>query len=297
MRSRFERTGFTLIELLVVIAIIAVLIGLLLPAVQKVRSAAARSQCSNNLKQIGLALHHIHDSEGRLPNANIPNFNSGLTRILPYLEQANLENLYDYNVSPTTEPNNTVRQTPVPTYRCPSMSPPPTNPQPGYSSYLTCVGDQPNAFFAIPQGGDTGMIVRSSHHSPSSAPGRPGVQLIEVIDGTSHTIMVGETTFTQRDYLYTSGDFAGQLRGGLGEWAWGYAGYSFASTGTPFNRENDANVGSVTDRLSAFRSQHPGGANFLFGDGSVRFLPESIDAIVYRAMGSRAGGEVPSGEF
>jgi prepilin-type N-terminal cleavage/methylation domain-containing protein len=125
---------------------------------------------------------------------------------------------------------------------------------------------------------------------------RQGVQVPEVSDGLSQTILAGETTFTQRDYLWTSGPRAGQPRSGVGEWAWGYCGYSFGATGTPFNRHNDSTAGSVTARLTAFRSDHPGGASFLFGDAAVRFLAESVDATVYRHLGTRAGGEITGGE-
>ena len=118
--------GFTLVELLVVIAIIGVLVGMLLPAVQSGREAARRTSCLNNLKQLGLATHNFHDSQGRLPVANDMVNNSGFTRVLSYIEEANIESLYDYELPPTDPVNDSLRQTPIAIYRCPSMAPPPT---------------------------------------------------------------------------------------------------------------------------------------------------------------------------
>jgi prepilin-type N-terminal cleavage/methylation domain-containing protein/prepilin-type processing-associated H-X9-DG protein len=289
-------TGFTLVELLVVIAIIAVLIGLLLPAVQSAREAARKMSCLNHLRQIGIATLGFHDRSGRFPMAADDVYNSGFTRILGLLEGENLENAYSYVVGPLDPDNTAVRENPVATFRCPSMlPPPPTNPVKGYSSYLYCVGDVTNAFFAPPSGPDTGLIVRKSGFTMSmqTVQLRPhGIRVAEVTDGLSKTILAGETNFGQLDYTWTSGPSVGQPRYGLGEWAWGYAGASFGSTGTPINRHNDTSITSRTQRLTAFRSDHPGGANFLFGDASVRFLQAGVDATVYRHLGTRAGGEI-----
>src|SRR3712207_2291737 len=156
-----RRRAFTLIELLVVIAIIAVLIALLVPAVQKVREAAARAQCQNNLKQVGLAFHNYHDTNKRFPTANSPTFGSAFTHILPFIEQDNIRKAYDLNLPPTSPPNNVVTKLPVHIYLCPSMQPPPSPPEAystHYASYAACVGS--NDGWAAPP--DNGAIVRSN---------------------------------------------------------------------------------------------------------------------------------------
>lgn len=297
MRWR-NRGAFTLIELLVVIAIIAVLIGLLLPAVQKVREAAARMSCQNNLKQIGLALHNYHDANSRFPLASTPVLGSSFTEILPYVEQEAIGRRYNPAFPPidASDPdgdghtNLSLGATGLRTFRCPAMQPPPTPAAfPGWSSYAVSIGNHANPFFPNNVAGnpayDNGIIIRHSS-------GQAGVPMTAITDGTSNTILASEMGFQLKDYFFTSGPFSGQPRGGNTQWVWGYASYSFGSTGMMFNTI-EGTAADRTARLGAFRSDHTNGCNFLFGDGSVRMLANrSVPLAVYQALGTRDGGEV-----
>jgi prepilin-type N-terminal cleavage/methylation domain-containing protein/prepilin-type processing-associated H-X9-DG protein len=287
MCASSERRGFTLIELLVVVAVIAILMALLLPAVQKVRSAADRMVCANNLKQIGLALHHYHNDYGRLPYANSPVFNSAFTQILSYLEQDNIRNRYDVTQPPTAPANWELTRLPIKVYICPAMDKPPAPPEAystHYASYAVCIG---SVYCFDPGHADDGGIVRYQTVS--------GTRLQDFLDGTAHTFVVGEMGFQLRDYRFTSGPFAGAIRGGNTSWAFGYASYSFGSTLVMMNTKTFAP--NLRDGgLCAFRSDHPLGCNFLFADGSVRFVRDGIDLPTYRALSTRRGGEVIAGE-
>ncbi len=287
MTYRPRRPAFTLIELLVVIATIAILIGLLLPAVQKVREAAARLQCQNNLKQVGLAMHGYHDTYQAFPTANSPVFGSAFTFILPFVEQANIRNAYDPALPPTSAPNNAVTMLPVKILLCPSMKTPPA-PAAAYSthyaSYAVCVGS--NDPWTPPP--DNGVIVRSNA-TGSPTPIDSGKRILDVTDGTSNTLLAGEMGYQLRDYFFSSGPYAGQVRGGNTSWAFGYTSYSFGATFTHLNTITGPT--SATNRLGAFRSDHGGGGNFLMTDGSVRFIPTSVAPDVYTALGTRAGDE------
>ncbi len=294
VRQIFRSTAFTLIELLVVIAIIAVLIGLLLPAVQKVRSAAARLKCLNNLKQIGLAMHNYHDTYRQFPTANSPVFNSAFTQILPFIEQENIRSRYDTSVPPTVPPNDSLTKLPISIYICPQMQLPP-GPEAAYSthyaSYAVCVGSN-DPWMPPP---DNGAIVRLNATSDPTPVSKP-TRMEDIVDGTSHTFLVGEMGYQLNDYFFRSGPFAGQPRGGNTSWAWGYTSYSIGSTKVMMN-SIDPSSASLLDRLAAFRSDHVGGCNFLFGDGSARFIAETIPLTTYQALGTRRGWEVISGDF
>src|SRR5437588_322807 len=181
-----RRSGFTLIELLVVIAIIAILIGLLLPAVQKVREAAARAKCMNNLKQIGLALHSFHDVNGKLPSGGLPptvvsgpQF-SALSQVLPYMEQGNVYNLIDFTRPPTDPANAAARNTIIPLFRCPSDKENPIPASGAATNYMANTGTMVYFVVPNPQFYNGVFYVNTT------------VSLTAITDGTSNTALFSE---------------------------------------------------------------------------------------------------------
>ena len=244
-----RRAGFTLIELLVVIAILAVLIGLLLPAVQKVREAASRMKCANNLKQMALAMHDYHDANGAFPPAFAkPSDYGWQVWILPYVEQGALYNAI--NPTATTLAVNANTILPVSIYVCPSDPGPAINP-----------------FFA-------GYAKSNYAVSEQVSDGGSAINILSITDGTSNTFMIGERdTFNQVGGVWAGRDTTTPGTGVssvIGRPTWPldtkYAG------GTPCCG-GDAEAGCTR---FAWSSMHPGGANFAFCDGSVHFLRTGI---------------------
>jgi prepilin-type processing-associated H-X9-DG protein len=301
-----------LIELLVVIAIIAVLIGLLLPAVQKVREAANRTSCENNLKQIGLALHNYHDVKQALPpgyRASVP-YTDGATDttpgwgwatfLLPHLEQGNLYSQFDLTKPLQNFPG---IQTMCKLYVCPSdlVPPAPFVVPNAFGSPLALAA--PSCYAACCGGDESGT---------ADATGR-GVfyrnsrtRLTDITDGASQTILVGE-----RACANALGIWAGAIDGGICQ-----RGPTNPNPGTStaaaaclvLAHNHLINTSGDTDGgLDDFSSRHPGGANFLFADGSVHFLrsiptdnPDGSytpDTLIFQALGTRAGGEVIAGDW
>jgi prepilin-type N-terminal cleavage/methylation domain-containing protein/prepilin-type processing-associated H-X9-DG protein len=306
-RVRERRTrhgGFTLIELLVVIAIIGVLIGLLLPAVQKVREAAARVQCDNNLKQIGLALHNYHDTAHAFPPGYVSDYDAAgndtgpgwgwAAFLLPHMEQQNLYNAIQFKQAIEAPANSGVRVQPVKSYLCPSDSVPPTWTATKYDPAGNPLGpicDVASAsyvgVFGVSEPGvdGEGIFFRNS-----------GVRIADITDGTSQTMMVGE-----RSFRWCQATWVGSVTGAAmvpppgspalgGEWdASGFVlGHTFEGSGGP---------GSPGTEVNGFSSRHTGGSNFLFADGHVQFLRSSMDHQTYKALSTRAGGEVVGGDF
>jgi prepilin-type N-terminal cleavage/methylation domain-containing protein/prepilin-type processing-associated H-X9-DG protein len=318
-----NRRGFTLIELLVVIAIIAVLIGILLPAVQKVREAANRMRCSNNLKQIALAVHGYHDAHGRLPPATVASVQlSWHVLILPHMEQDNLFRVIDTttpgNYSTTPNRNNPHGLRRIGHYLCPSSPndrmvlapdpphhvnppdriPPTTGEAPFTTHYYGMTGPRgvnPITGVAYPQSrcthDGTPMALSGMFQPDRFSNGQGGftdgavIKLDGIDDGTTNTIMVGEMSWYSDRY---GTRYRSWLRGGEA------SGCYAVGARNATNAINSAMRASLIAQFNEIPmgSMHAGGANFALGDGSVRFIRESIDMAIYRGLASRDGGEI-----
>ncbi|WP_437185122.1 DUF1559 domain-containing protein [Planctomicrobium sp. SH668] len=307
------RAGFTLIELLVVIAIIAVLIALLLPAVQQAREAARRSQCKNNLKQIGLATHMFHDTLNYLPPAArdvsreeinrvkalglatptyTASYNSSFIFLLPYLESDALAKRWDPKLSTGSTvdtdgdgyTNAELQKMLIPTYTCPTMTPPSgaLSGSRGYCSYMASIGTASvnDLVYATVTPQCNGALTLIQFNKTTS-PNQKETQLRDITDGLSNTLVFGESDFTPRGIPST--DYGS---------VWGY-GY-FYSWGSTENRFNNHAVPTTESTHGRFRSQHIGGGHFLYCDGSVHFLSENVDNALYQGLSTRGGSEILS---
>ncbi len=340
------RRAFTLIELLVVIAIIAILIGLLLPAVQKVREAAANGKCKNNLKQIGLALHAYHDTNKQFPAGYVDgNTNSASTPdndvgpgwgwasfLLPYVEQNSVYGKINFSQPVGSGVNAQVSQTQLAVYQCPSdgnqqnvtiydssfSNPIATVAHGNYvgcNGWVECFGNAGGNYQASSDGGAAedgdggrtgtglagdGLFYRNSKNT-----------IANVTDGLSNTIIVGERCSAHSPTTWTGAVTGGRCPAWMATQPWTppYTPPSSApdtGNGTAYDNADwgEALVlahGNATHVPNAdnpffdpdtFWSMHPGGANFLFGDGSVHFLTSSIDPYTYQHLMTIAGGEV-----
>jgi prepilin-type N-terminal cleavage/methylation domain-containing protein/prepilin-type processing-associated H-X9-DG protein len=337
------RRAFTLIELLVVIAIIAILIGLLLPAVQKVRETASRMKCSNNLKQLGLALHNYEGGNGKLPPLypgrapGSTTFNykytwSVLAQLNPYLEQTNIYNtmdlmqpMYDASNIITVQNQFAVVQR-VPLFHCPSDRGVPV------SSAYGVVDMGSTNYVANHGSGLSGGGYGSPVNGDGIFPAVTGIKINDIHDGTSNTVAMSESILgdgaeisptqpqpgdEQVAYKYLG--FSGTLpndstcagtpplwngynrRGFM--WASGEARcVSYNHYYTPNSKSfdciaNDPTMTYISVGYRAARSRHSGGVNALLGDGSVRFVRDSVNLQTWRALSTRIGGEVFDGEY
>lgn len=292
--NRRSRRGFTLIELLVVIAIIAILIALLLPAVQQARESARRTQCSNNLKQIGLAIHNYHDTHNRFPLSSIDATlgRSGIfASILPFLDQGNTYQQYNFSLGNSDPANLIAVSQRIPAYLCPTApfrravpisGCDANNRAPG--TYAASTGSlDPYGTFA---GGNpnNGAIVNASSGSTS---------MRDLTDGSSSTLLVGESAWNFPDYMFTSGACSGQVRWGFTYWS---SPYPLATAFTTLGPFNPKKMEGDSSRLSSFRSEHIGVVNMLMCDGSARYVSENIDHNLLNSLATRSGGEI-IGEF
>jgi prepilin-type N-terminal cleavage/methylation domain-containing protein/prepilin-type processing-associated H-X9-DG protein len=314
-----KRPGFTLVELLVVIGIIAVLVGLLVPAVQKVREAANRAQCLNNLKQIALAAHSYHGDQGKFPTGvHLPVYVGGRptggttlwVELLPYFEQDNLHNKWDYtdNRNNVAGGRNATQAQVVKILLCPS------DPLPGPVEEVanSLTPSWAWGFYGMSSyGGNAGKRSVNTGGGPNyPRMTRDGIFFIDscvrfadVTDGTSNTLFFGERYHRdpQFDVRYDV-VWPGSIP--MADWGrWGFVatpgavGNVALSTPAPINYRvpPGGNFSTVEDRVCAFGSGHPGGANFAFADGSVRFVSQSIPLATLQALSTRCGGEVVAG--
>ena len=353
MERKSKRRGFTLVELLVVIAIIGILVGLLLPAVQAAREAARRMQCSNNLKQFGLALLNYESAFKRLPHGTpyiLPDGSwasgdhvkgSMLIKLLPQMEQTALYGQIDFNrnvedqlntpigvVVPGQAPKTGLGMagaggTRMNIFICPSdgTTSKRLDQAQQFFNYAPSMGNQnmdsapgmcnqyPNNSFATRAAGVLGGNIfrngANGHGNPSTIPGTSGqnisgpfskmaygARLADITDGLSNVILMGEI-------LPSCGD---HTRAGWIHWnsPW-IATTARINFNTCGKRGVDDNSGNCTahnnwQTSQGFKSDHAGGANFVFGDGAVQFIPETIDYLAYQQMGSKDDGEPISGD-
>jgi prepilin-type N-terminal cleavage/methylation domain-containing protein len=314
MRARITggvASGFTLIEVLVVITIVCLVIALLLPAVQAAREAARRVQCANNLKQIGLALHHYYSSIDALPPAyvsavppgvqNYPELGPGwgwAAMILAQLEQRPVFDGINFQIPITNAASATSRRTVLSVFLCPSSTPNgPTRVTSDEDQKIVLVDDMAAGQYVASAGqgeveelpgSNNGLLFRNSL-----------IAFRDVTDGLSQTLLVGERSRNLADATWVGAIASGRVctnpRWPVRDCATSNV-MVMSNTG-PWPDEPWVNVPNHKDsKADDYWSLHPGGCNFVLGDGSIRFIKESVNPTVFSALASRAGGEVVGGD-
>jgi prepilin-type N-terminal cleavage/methylation domain-containing protein/prepilin-type processing-associated H-X9-DG protein len=308
-----NRPAFTLIELLVVIAIIGVLIALLVPAVQKVRAAATRAECANNLKQLGLGVHAYHDAFKHFPtNAVKINYNwaadsaapgaqiwTWIARILPYVEQGTLAQTYNVPGG-TMGAAQTGIASVIPLLLCPADGTENANPDTvwaninGIALGLTNYKGVSGSNWGVNTGATFATAFPVTDPNPSfgqdgldhgngifyRTDGKRKLALIGITDGTSNTYMIGESMHSFD--LHCGG--------------WAYPNYVNATCAIPLNYPDKGNTRNNWPNRYSFHSMHEDGANFCLADGSVRFVNDGINLAIYRALATISGGEAVSAD-
>lgn len=311
LRHRAAR-GFTLIELLVVIAIIAILIALLVPAVQKVREAAARTQCTNNLKQFGVALLNFESTYKALPpsHTTVKPKMGWPVYVLPFIEQSNLAAQYNMALNWDATANLPAIMVNVPIFVCPSAPDPSgrwstpvtpsgvalTSPM-GAIDYGAINQVFPDFFLlnGIPMPGQVTSPLQPDQKTP----------ILQITDGTSNTIMIGEDAGQPNNYVLGMLQGASTGINGVGtptpDWGWGDAGFAYSINGAnPTNGaiiKSGATSGNASCAINCnnngeLYSFHTGGVNLLFADGHVQYLAQTVAPAVVAALCTKAGGEV-----
>lgn len=283
-----RRVGFTLIELLVVIAIIAILIALLLPAVQAAREAARRTQCRNNLQQVGIALHNyemawetlppgVVNEVGPIVNGQEGYLMSWTVQLLPYLEQQVLYRAMDHNKS-SLQQERRLRESSVPVYLCPSSP---------LTTVQTDDGSLKLSSYAASEN-DTEAPIQSNHTGAFTL--NSSTRYRDLQDGSSYTLFIGEKHAMKDDAGFMVGNRATLRNAGTGinelynkARAEQQPGWASGALEPPAD---------LPDYVGGFGSFHPGGAMFTFGDGSVRFLSENIDRPTFGRLANIADGQL-----
>lgn len=312
-RNRSVRAGFTLIELLVVIAIIAILISLLVPAVQKVREAAARLQCQNNLKQVGLAMNGFESQNKTFPPGALRSATSGAVSdlckrlgvtangvnhswaifILPHLEQGSLYSMYNLNADCTAATNQTARETPLPVFLCPS-GPAGSNVRMNVTASATYASADFAPCNAYSATLETSGFVDVSVNRNGILQVNAAYSIPEIRDGTSNTFLISEVAGRPDEHragrLYAVG---GQTDGGWADHNSEYIVHGYDATGATTPGTCHTNCTNANEIYSF----HSGGAQHVFADGAVRYVSATMDIRLFVRFITRAGNDITPSDY